>query len=146
MPNDIRFKYLERARLVGLSGDYVGAYRILEALLISRKDDVEVRRLYGNLLEADGLSESDSRLTWYKLRDARRQYREILKIDSCNLYALFDLADQMARFRRYRCAKSLYTAFLESQARTGEAGYDDEIAEASGFLFSYDKRRIVSDL
>ena len=138
MPDDIRFKRLEIAKLAGLSGEYVAAYRILDEMLVCNGCDVEAMRLYGNLLEMDGLGECESLAMRQKFRSARCHYREILRVDPANSYALFDLAEQMVHFRRLHYAAKLYRRFLDVQARANEGGCDDEVSAARRFLLSFD--------
>jgi thioredoxin-like negative regulator of GroEL len=134
MVNDIRFKRLEKARFAGLSRDFATAYTILNVLIAQDADDVEARRLYGNLKEMEAFGDDELAKTNRMLKSARSQYRHILKIDPGNLYALFDLADQMVHFGRVRCATKLYEAFLLRHREEAPLGYDDEVAEAKAWV------------
>lgn len=134
MRNDIRFKRLEKAKYAGLSRDFAAAYSLLDDLLVQDYRDVEALRLYGNLyeMEAFGLSSpSEARML---LKSARRHYRRILDVDAGNLYALFDMAEQMVHFERFRHAARFYEAFLESHHKRKADGYDDEISQARDWL------------
>ena len=59
MANDLRYRRLERARVVSLAGKFSAAYKGLDELLRQNPDDIEVHRLYGNVLETDAFSQDD---------------------------------------------------------------------------------------
>src|ERR1700761_964493 len=96
MTNDLRFKRLERARLAGLVGEYEAAYQLLDVLLAHSPGDIEVRRLYGNILEMHAFFEKENLPMSAKLRCARAHYRQIIKTDPANHLAIFDLAEHFA--------------------------------------------------
>jgi hypothetical protein len=134
MVNDIRFKRLEKAKFAGLSRDFVAAYSLLDELLAQDSRDVEARRLYGNLCEMEAFGISSTSEARMLLKSARCHYRRILDIDAGNLYALFDMAEQMVHFGRFRCATRLYDAFLESHRERRPDGYDEELSQAREWL------------
>jgi len=59
MTNDLRYRRLERARVVSLAVKFSVAYKGLDELLRQNPDDIEVHRLYGNVLETDAFSQDD---------------------------------------------------------------------------------------
>jgi len=147
MANDLRYRRLERARVAGLAGKFSVAYKGLDELLRQNPDDIEVHRLYGNVLETDAFSQDDIVPADARLKTARYHYRHILRIDSSNLFALFDLAEHFSNIGRNRAAKSLFEEFLrQSKAQNlDEYEYEDELARTKAWLEQQNEDRIVLD-
>ena len=136
MANDLRYKRLERAKFASLTGEYSVAYKGLDELLRQNPDDIEVHRLYGNVLELDAFSNDDVVSVDTKLKAARRHYRHILSIDSSNPFALFDLAEHFSNIGRNRVASALFEEFLRQSKvqRLDEHEYEDELRRTKAWL------------
>lgn len=134
MINDLRFKRLERAKLAGLAGEYEAAYHLLDVLLAQAPDDIEARRLYGNILEMHAFSEETDLPMDARLRGARIHYRHIIKIGSGNLLAIFDLAEHFANIGRIQFAGRLFRRFAELHQQSARDEFSDELDEAESWL------------
>lgn len=134
--NELRYRRLALARVATLAGKFSVAYKGLDELLRQNPDDIEVHRLYGNALETDAFSQDDIIPADARLKAARYHYRCILRIDSSNLFALFDLAEHFSNIGRNRVAKALFEEFLDQSKAQNIDDYDceDELARTKAWL------------
>ena len=134
MVNDLRYKRLERAKLAGLAGEYEAGYQLLDVLLAQNPDDIEARRLYGNILEMHAFSEEKNLPTNARLRSARSHYRYIIRIDPANRLAIFDLAEHFANIGRIKFASGLFRRFVALCRQGACEEFADELHEAESWL------------
>jgi tetratricopeptide (TPR) repeat protein len=134
MANDLRYRRLKRARVASLAGQFSVAYKGLDELLRQNPDDIEAHQLYANVLETDAFSEEDVMPTDARLKAARHHYRDILRVDSSNLFALFDLAEHFSNIGKSRVARALFEEFLRQSEAQNLDDYEDELARATAWL------------
>jgi tetratricopeptide (TPR) repeat protein len=124
MNRELRLRNLEDARALSVEGDYDNALETVQSLLRELPDDVEVLRLYGNILEQKALHLAEVQQTRlvgvpdYHL--ARQLYERILRLDPGNLLALIDLGDHYKNLDAYDRAFSFYhdaVALIRSYGR-----------------------------
>lgn len=112
MADDLRYKRLTSAQSLALAGDYHSAYEILDGLLRKYPDDIEVHRLYGNVLELDAFTSDITNAMDARLRSARRHYTLILRNNNYDRQAMFDLAEHFANINKVSVAQCFYEKFL----------------------------------
>jgi hypothetical protein len=130
MADEVRYRRLAAAKALALAGNYSAAYSVLDALQRKYPQDVEVHRLYGNILELDAfafelISPMDERL-----RSARSHYLSILRISNYDKQAMFDLAEHFANINKKRVAKCFFEKFLAFYESEGS----EEVERAKEWL------------
>lgn len=127
MVDDLRYKRLTSAKSLALAGDYCAAYDILDDLCRKYPRDVEVHRLYGNVLELEAFALDVTNPMDERLRSARRHYALILRTNNYDRQAMFDLAEHFANINKVRVAQCFYEKFLSQYG--GEESEDVERAK-----------------
>ena len=132
MVDDLRYKRLERAKASALNGDYKSAYSILDALHRKYPEDIEVHRLYGNVLELDAWACETTRPMDERLRSARKHYAHILRTNKHEPMAIFDLAEHFANLNKVSVARRFFAAFLMRYGN--ESALIEEVEHAQAWL------------
>lgn len=126
MVDDLRYKRLTNAKSLALEGDYKAAYDILEVLHQKYPQDLEVRRLYGNVLELEAFALEVTRPMDDRLRRARKHYAFILRASKYDRVAMFDLAEHFSNINKLRVARCLFGEVLARY----ENDSSDEVSRA----------------
>lgn len=124
MVDDLRYKRLVHAKALALEGNFKDAYGILDGLYRKYPQDLEVHRLYGNVLELDAFSFEVTNPMDERLRRARRHYAFILRVSNYDRVAMFDLAEHFSNIEKVHIAKCFYEEIV--------ARYKDEASEEVG--------------
>jgi hypothetical protein len=132
MTDDLRYKRLQRAKLLAMSGDYEGAYSILNSLHKKYPRDIETHRLHGNVLEMDAFASEVAKPTDVRLKSARKHYAQVFRINKHDQFVLFDLAEHFSNIGKKGLAAHFFKSFLAEHEF--ESSLSDEIETARSWL------------
>jgi tetratricopeptide (TPR) repeat protein len=115
--DDMRYKRLEIARYLAMSGQYSKSLEIIRNLLGKYTDDIEVLRLMGNVIESCIYSNSDPNFLICSLDEAKSCYERIIYLDRANVFARIDIADLLFECGEKKEALQRYREALELSDR-----------------------------
>lgn len=114
MPNN-RLFLLEKAKFLAMAGKYQEALKVVNELLTTFPNELDVLRLKGNILDLEVSAENiefPEHERKAKFTMAQKCYERILELDSNNVLALIDLGDYWQNRSSFKQSLDYYNQAL----------------------------------